>query len=96
MKAKGLAQMTMSLHLSSKSRNHEIPQQLAIRASIRQATRGKKIINKLHKFSVSASYERLLRLEAYLAGTLINRRQQMVAYNIPSALIPKTNRLCTR
>jgi hypothetical protein len=68
-KVKSLAQMTMSLHLSdfqaknksSESRNHEMPQQLAIGVSIRQATRGKKIINLLHKLCVSVSYERLLK-----------------------------------
>ena len=90
-KAKNLAQTTMYMHLSdyqaknksNESRNHEVPQQLALGVSVRQATRGKKIINLLHGFGVSVSYERLFRLEAQIAGSVIDRMQANGGIYIP-------------
>ena len=94
-KAKTLAQTTMSLHLSNyqasnksnHARNHEMPQQLAIGVAIRQATRGKNVINLLHKFGVSVSYDRVLRLEAQIAGTVLSEMEEYNGLYIPHDIV---------
>lgn len=81
--ATSLAQSTVTMYLSNQQvRNktsltfratREMPQQLAIGVAIRQATRSKQIVNMLYKFGVGVEYNRLLRLEAQICSTVIER-----------------------
>jgi len=81
--AVSLAQSTMAMFLSDRQVNNrksqilifnrEMPQQLAVGLAMRQAHRSKKMINLLHGFGASVSYNRLLRVEAQLAKAVTER-----------------------
>jgi len=81
--ATSLAQSTMTKYLSPRQMGnrqtktfkatHEMPDQLAIGIAIRQATRSKKIVDMLHRFGVCVEYNRLLRIEAHIASTVLER-----------------------
>ena len=91
-----LSQTTMTMFLSQKQIQtksdalrctHEMPQQLAVGVAIRQAIRSKKIINMLHGFGLSAEYNRLLRLEARIASTVLQRMQANDNVYLPPDII---------
>lgn len=81
-----LAQTTVSLTLSERQKKNkksellkitrEMPQQLAIGLAIHQALRSKEIVNMLHGFGLAVEYNRLLRVEAQIEQSVLQRMEQ--------------------
>ena len=64
-----------------------MPTELGIGIAVRQATKGKKIINLLHSFGVSVAYERLQKLETQKAKTVLTTMQHNDGVYIPAEAV---------
>ena len=80
--AKNLAQTTIYLSLSNRQMKNsfdsiwnskDVPQQLAVGIAVSQQMRSKKMVHLLNGFGVSVDYTRLLKLEAQIANSVLER-----------------------
>ena len=60
-----------------------MPQQLAVGLAFRKAIRSKEIVSMLHGFGMSVEYNRLLRVEAQIEESAINRIQEKDGVYLP-------------
>ena len=78
-----LAQTAVSMCLTDRQKNNtkskeikstrDMPQQLAVGLALRQSIRSKEIVNMLHGFGMSVEYNRLLRIEAQIEQSVLER-----------------------
>lgn len=82
-RAISLAQTVITMCLTDRQRNNakskvtkstrEMPQQLAVGLALRKSIRSKAIVNMLHGFGMSVEYNRLLRVEAQIENSVVQR-----------------------
>lgn len=78
-----LAQTAISMCLTDRQKSNtkskvikssrDMPQQLAVGLALRQSIRSKEIVNMLHGFGMSVEYNRLLRIEAQIEQSVLDR-----------------------
>lgn len=92
-----LVQSTVSMFLSDSQAynvksdryySRDMPHQIAVGIAMRKLTRSKRIIDMLHRFNVSAEYNKLLRIETQIANSVIMRMESNNGVYIPADFIP--------
>ena len=96
-RAMSLAQTVVSMCLTDRQRNNkkskvikstrEMPQQLAVGLALRQSIRSKEIVNMLHGFGMSFEYNRLLRVEAQIEQSVLQRMYQHGGVYLPQDFV---------
>ncbi|KAK3708724.1 hypothetical protein QZH41_004431 [Actinostola sp. cb2023] len=96
-RAVSLSQSTISMTLSERQAQNkkseilkvtkEMPQQLAVGLAVHQAFRCKEIVNMLHGFGMSVEYNRLLRVEAQIEKSVLQRIEQNGGVYLPPDIV---------
>ena len=97
-RAMSLSQSTVSMCLSDRQVKYEksdalirstveMPQQLAVGLAVHQAVRSKELINMLHEFGMSVDYNRILRVEAQIESSVLNRVAQNDGIYLPPDIV---------
>lgn len=96
-RAMSLAQTVVSMCLTNRQRNNkkskvikstrEMPQQLAVGLALRQSIRSKEMVNMLHGFGMSVEYNRLLRVEAQIERSVLQRMHQHGGVYLPQDFV---------
>lgn len=96
-RAISLAQTAVSMFLTDRQKSNtkstvikssrDMPQQLAAGLALRQSIRSKEIVNTLHDFGVSVEYNRLLRIEAQIEQSVLERMNQHGGMYIPENFV---------
>ena len=96
-RAMNLCQTTVSMLLTERQvknkksdalrTTNEMPQQLGVGLAVHQAARSKELINMLHGFGMSVDYNRVLRVEAQIESTVLERMIQNDGLYIPPDVI---------
>ena len=71
-----------TLHLS-----REMPQQLAVGLAVHQLTQSKELVNMLHGFGMSVEYNRVMRVEAQVEATVLERMEQNGGAYLPPDIV---------
>lgn len=66
-----------------------MPQQLAVGLALRQSIRSKEIVNMLHGFEMSVEYNKLLRTEAQIEQTVLERMNKHGGVYFPEDFVKK-------
>ena len=92
-RAMSLAQTAVSMFLTDRQKSNtkskvikssrDMPQQLAVGLALRQSIRSKEIVNMLHGFGMSVEYNRLLRIEAQIEQSVLERMNQHGGMYLP-------------
>ena len=96
-RAMALSQTTVSMCLTERQvRNKksdvvrsssEMPLQLAVGIAVHQAVRSNQLITMLHGFGISVDYNRILRVEAQIEGSVLKRMELNDGLYIPPDLV---------
>lgn len=96
-RAMSLSQTAISLCLTERQTNNknsetlrlsrEMPQQLAIGLAVHQATRSKELVNMLHGFGMTVEYNRIMRVEAQIEATVLQRMEQNGGIYLPPGIV---------
>ena len=96
-RAMSLSQTTVSMCLTERQKNNkksealkstrEMPQQLAVGLAVHQATRSKALVTMLHGFGMSVEYNRLLRVEAKIEDSVLQRMEQNDGVYLPPNVV---------
>lgn len=96
-RALSLSQSAMSMCLSDRQTSNkkseslrfsrEMLQQLAVGLAVHQSTRSKSLINMLHGFGMAVEYNRILRVEAQIEATVVQRMEENGGVYIPSDVV---------
>ena len=65
----------------------ETPQQLAVGLAVHQAVRSKELIKMLHGFEMCVDYNRILRVEAQIESSVLNRMSQNDGVYLPPDIV---------
>lgn len=96
-RALSLCQTAVSMCLTEKQSNNkksetlrlsrEMPQQLAVGLAVHQLTRSKQLVNMLHGFGMSVEYNRVMRVEAEIEATVLERMAQNGGVYLPPDIV---------
>ena len=96
-RAMSLTQSTVSMCLTDRQLRHkksettrliaEMPQQLAIGLAVHQSVRSKELISFLHGFGMSVDYNRILRVEAQIESSVLQRMEQNDGVYLPPDIV---------
>ena len=96
-RALSLCQTAVSMCLTEKQSNNkksetlrlsrEMPQQLAVGLAVHQLTRSKELVNMLHGFGMSVEYNRVMRVEAQIEATVLERMEQNGGVYLPPDIV---------
>ena len=96
-RAMSLAQTAVSMFLTDRQKSNtkskvikssrDMPQQLAVGLALRQSIRSKEIVNMLHGFGMSVEYNRLLRIEAQIEQSVLERMNQHGGMYLPENFV---------
>ena len=67
--------------------SREMPQQLAVGLAIHQLTRSKELVNMLHGFGMAVEYNRVMRVEAQIEATVLERMEQNGGVYLPPDIV---------
>ena len=67
--------------------SREMPQQLAVGLAVHQLTRSKELVNMLHGFGMSVEYNRVMRVEAQIEATVLERMEQNGGVYLPPNIV---------
>ena len=92
-----LAQTAVSMFLTDRQKSNtkskvikssrDMPHQLAAGLALRQSIRNKEIVNMLHGFGMSVEYNRLLRIEAQIEQSVLERMNQHGGMYLPENFV---------
>ena len=92
-----LSQTAISMCLTERQSNNnksktmrlsrEIPQQLAVGLAVHQLTRSKELVNMLHGFGMAVEYNRVMRVEAQIEATVLERMEQNGGVYLPPDIV---------
>lgn len=92
-----LSQTAISMCLTEKQSNNnksktlrlsrEMPQQLAVGLAVHQLTRSKELVNMLHGFGMAVEYNRVMRVEAQIEATVLERMEQNGGVYLPPDIV---------
>lgn len=68
-------------------KRRDIPSDIAIGIALRKATRGKEIINMLHRFGICSEYNKILRIETQIANSVIQKMSLHRGLYIPTGFL---------
>ena len=98
-RAMSLAQTAVGMFLTDRQKSNtkskvikssrDMPQQLAVGLALRQSIRSKEIVNMLHGFGMSVEYNRLLRIEAQIEQSVLERMNQHGGMYLPENFVKK-------
>ena len=96
-RALSLCQTAVSMCLTERQCNNkksktlnlsrEMPQQLAVGLAVHQATRSKDLVNMLHGFGMAVEYNRVMRVEAQIEATVLERMEENGGIYIPPDIV---------
>jgi len=96
-RAMSLSQTAISMCLTEKQSNNnksktlrlsrEMPQQLAVGLAVHQLTRSKELVNMLHGFGMAVEYNRVMRVEAQIEATVLERMEQNGGVYLPPDIV---------
>ena len=96
-RAMSLSQTAISMCLTERQSNNnksktlrlsrEMPQQLAVGLAIHQLTRSKELVNMLHGFGMAVEYNRVMRVEAQIEATVLERMEQNGGVYLPPDIV---------
>ncbi|KXJ12359.1 hypothetical protein AC249_AIPGENE6720 [Exaiptasia diaphana] len=96
-RASSLSQSTIGMFLSDRqtknkksqklNSSREMPQQVAVGLAVHQAARSKKLVNILNGFGMSCEYNKLLRIEAQIETTVLDRMQLNGGVYLPPDIV---------
>ena len=96
-RAVSLSQTAISMCLTERQSNNnksktlrlsrEMPQQLAVGLAIHQLTRSKELVNMLHGFGMAVEYNRVMRVEAQIEATVLERMEQNGGVYLPPDIV---------
>ena len=96
-RAMSLAQTAVSMFLTDRQKSNtkskvikssrDMPQQLAAGLALRQSIRSKEIVNMLHGFGMRVEYNRLLRIEAQIEQSVLERMNQHGGMYLPENFV---------
>ena len=69
------------------SLSREMPQQLVVGLAVHQATRSKDLVNMLHGFGMAVEYNRVMRVEAQIEATVLERMEENGGVYIPPDIV---------
>ena len=69
--------------------SREMPQQLVVGLAVHQLTRSKELVNMLHGFGMSVEYNRVLRVEAQIEDTVLERMEQNGGVYLPPDIVKR-------
>jgi len=67
--------------------SREMPQQLAVGLAVHQLTRSKELVNMLHGFGMAVEYNRVMRVEAQIEATVLERMEQNGGVYLPPDIV---------
>lgn len=100
-RAMSLAQTAVSMFPTDRQKSNtkskvvkssrDMHQQLAVGLALRQSIRSKEIVNMLHGFGMSVEYNRLLRIEAQIEQSVLERMNQPGGMHLPENFVKNSH-----